>query len=594
MSYADSQACQQQLPGIEAIDYFLAQDIMARLSACTADKDLLFHMLLAVSWALRQGHSCLPLAELASRHYWPAETTGLDCALDEANKGYRFPSLDALQACLTGQDFSPSNASLLVVYDFQALYVRRYWQFECEVASHLSKRVQSPLEGLQTDQVPVVMARLFGQDKHSSAEQQQAIEHALKQKLGVICGGPGTGKTYTVTFLLAVLQSVSLKPLKTLMAAPTGKAAQRLNESIVKAKSRLAGRVSAEVLETIPEQAVTLHRLLGVRPQSTELQYHAGKPLLCDVLLIDEVSMIDLPMMTRLLRALPEHTLLILLGDSDQLPSIETGSVLRELSHCRPPLPGFSQLRRSHRVSGEIKRLADEVIAANIDGSWQRLQAHECSLDTVDKDHQEGLTYLPDTDFDAWLVQTCVQEFAPLSAAKTKEEAFSQLAAFRILLPMRIGERGVEAVNRLIRRQLGKPAEGYYHGQPVMLTANNYPVSLYNGDVGLIWRDENGNLMVWFEDDKQSYRPVSLSRLPHLETVYAMTIHKTQGSEFRRVALVLPHEPCALLSPELLYTGLTRASEQLTVLTHQQVWQAGLRERAVRYSGLGQRLSVVE
>ncbi|MCK5665066.1 MAG: exodeoxyribonuclease V subunit alpha [Thiotrichaceae bacterium] len=613
MIYADSATCQKQLNDIEAIDYFLASQIIQELGL--QEEAVLFHLLIALQWALRQGHSCLPLLEVADKTFWTDE--------DNNQIGYAFPAVQELQQSLEGLAISVEDNAPIVL-DQQALYLRRYWQYEVEVAQSIAQRMNlSPLSEQEQLKAKTIFSQLF---KHVPLNndidwQKVAVANALGRQLSIISGGPGTGKTYTVTRLLASLQAVHDGQLTLLMSAPTGKAAQRLKESIVSAKEDLkTNNVDEFIVNSIPEEATTLHRLLGFRPQSLKLSYNEKHPLKCDVLLIDEVSMIDLPMMARVLRALPLEARLILLGDADQLPSVETGNVLADIV-CRDH-PGYQSgavtqistisgqsvlennsshyshltlLTQSRRFGGEIGALAIEVISAQAQQSWQRLKKNEQQSTHFEQQKSSELTYLSDALYETWLSQSCKHYFLKISMAENLNDAFSALSVFRILLPTRIGERGVEHLNHIIEQQLRRnnkaisPA-GHYKGRPIMVVQNSYASNLFNGDVGLIWPDANGKLMAWFEQENGQYRHISLARLPGIETVYAMTIHKTQGSEFNHVAIVLPQQTMSILSPELLYTGLTRAKEHLTIIGSEAVWKSALNERSWRYSGLRTRL----
>ncbi len=614
MIYSDSGSCQQQLDDIEAIDYFMARQISIELEL--EEEALFFHLLLALQWALRKGHSCLPVKDVMGKIYWANSEKGL--------KGYYFPSLIEINACLDALAITPDDNAPIVL-DNQALYLRRYWQFEVEIAETLQSRMTLlPLDRQQQSRAKEIISQLFNENLSSQSEadwQQVAVANALGRRLSIISGGPGTGKTYTVTRLLATLQAVNNGQLKILMAAPTGKAAQRLKESIAGAKSDLKKQlVDVHIIDSISEEAVTLHRLLGFRPNNLKLNYNAKHPLNCDVLLIDEVSMIDLPMMARVLRALPEQSMLILLGDADQLPSVETGSVLADIA-CQQH-PGYHHdaaeqiklfsgqivsentdshyshltlLTKSRRFGGDIGAIATEVISAKAHDSWERLLKNEQTIISFEYAEKGQLNYLPDALYEKWLIKACQYYFLKISKAQNLHKAFSALARFRILLPTRVGERGVEQLNKTIEKLLNKYnktiyPEQNYKGRPIMVIQNSYSSNLFNGDVGLVWPDDNGKLTAWFEDEDARYRQISLARLPSVETVYAMTIHKTQGSEFAHVAIVLPQTEHSLLSPELLYTGLTRAKESLFIIGSEAVWKKALSERSWRYSGLRNRL----
>lgn len=707
--YANLIQCQQVLDGIEAIDYFFADKMCQfyQLNENSLNFDAeqsaqIFHLLLALQWHQRQGHTCLPLKEIAGVRLWdnqvqagestaqalstpdqsiqtqPIHTQSVNAAnkADEAqNKpGFLFvdnadlvklinslvnykAQLATLPVALVQQpiildtlavtdgateqlksDINKSDARDAQKTDSALLYLRRYWQFENEVAQNIQEKSKHhPVSSAQIQAVKSIFTHLFSQNQANINEpdwQQVAVANALGRKLNIICGGPGTGKTYTVTRLLAALQASSLAQdnktagLNIKMAAPTGKAAQRLTESISGAKEELkkAG-ISDAILDAIPEEASTLHRLLGIKPNQLAPKFHQQNPLVCDLLLIDEVSMIDLAMIARLLRALPESCSLVLLGDAQQLPSVETGNILADLVanyqtgvsaqaaaqikqitgqsieiNPEQTQDHISFLTKTHRFGGQIGDIAKEVISANSTRSWQRLSRHkmmpnekgQISL-TQFNDSSIELSLIEPNQLDAFIDAACQQYYLAITRANSLDLAFKALAEFRVLVPTRVGQTGVEQLNIQIEQALAKKVahlkvNQHYAGRPVMVTENSYTNGLFNGDIGLIWFDENHKLQAYFETES-GYKKVSLARLPAVETVYAMTIHKTQGSEFSQVALILPEQSNPLLSPELIYTGLTRAKKKLIILATQPIWYAALNTQLNRYSGLAYRLT---
>jgi len=621
MSYASSDQCLARLQDVEAIDYFLAKALQLSLNS---DSDLLFHLLLALQGALRQGHSCLAINDVADQWLWVDTASG--------RSGYRFADASVVVALLETLDLHAESSPPLV-FDLERLYLKRYWTFETEVAQDIQARIEpQPLSPPQLAIARKTIGQLFPQapvgaspETLSSTEsdwQAVAVANALGRRLSIISGGPGTGKTYTVTRLLATLQAVDEGQLRIAMAAPTGKAKQRLQESIAQAKDALAcSGLEAAVLDSIPEEAQTLHRLLGVRPNSTELRHHREKPLPVDLLLIDEVSMVDLPMMARVLRALPATARLILVGDANQLPSIAVGSVLSDLAST--PHPGYSvcavdaidqltgyrlpcalgapqdyisYLHKSHRFDGKggIGLLATEVITLAADSSWKRLQQAVGEDLIVRSTSEEQLTYIALHQREDWLEQAVEHYYRPLAKAATIEAAFACLDQFRVLVPTRVGDWGVDSLNQRIEALLAKhnatiKAGRHYHGRPIMVTRNHPGLKVYNGDVGLIWQADNGKLEARFVQET-GIRSINLGLLPEVESVYAMTIHKTQGSEFSHVAILLSEHSGPLLSPELLYTGITRAKQHCYIAAPQAVWKRGLAQRSARNSGLRERL----
>jgi exodeoxyribonuclease V alpha subunit len=443
------------------------------------------------------------------------------------------------------------------------------------------------------------------------------VANALDKNFIVIAGGPGTGKTTTVAKLLIALQQLNNNALVIKMTAPTGKAAQRLSESLQSSKTAIEKScpIAPKTLASLPQQASTLHRLLGVKKNSHNFHHDQANQLDCDVLLVDEVSMIDLPMMSRLLRALAPTTRLILLGDANQLPSVAAGSILNDIApthlegysatniHYLAALTGeklsvsakaqdhLSVLRYSHRFKEQsgIGQLATQVLAGDSETSWQLIN-----------NHSNDISLEVQLSLDAWLEKLCQRYYLAIYQSNSLSEAFAALNNFRILVANRKGEFGVEAINTKIESYLQKQQlikidrQGFYHGRPIMVTANDYQLNLFNGDIGLLWRDENGKLTAYFPESmpqQQFYRQFNPSRLTQIETVFAMTIHKTQGSEFAQIAILLPAKENVILSRELLYTGITRAKKHIAFYCNKDVFKQSVIKKIHRCSALEERLN---
>lgn len=695
--YQHFNQAKENIHGIEAIDYFFAKEILnalifERMQVSKEHKEeppsanqsaqlisQLNHIFLALSSSLRAGHSCLPISEIAELHWGKSYgRESLPSSSDQNNEqnklaeqevglthaGFVFSNLAELHNMLSALEISETDEELLV-YKNKKLYMRRYFQFENELAVAINSRL-AQVSRYKDDKIKQCIAMLFphSADDDSSSQnidwQKVAVANAINKNFSVIAGGPGTGKTYTVTKLLAALVMLeqSAKPaeqneLTIALVAPTGKAAQRLSESIINAVSGFKGLISDEVLDKIPNQAQTVHRLLGVLPNSPNFKHHQDNPLPFDIVLIDEVSMVDLPLMTRIFRALKSSAKVILLGDADQLPSVATGSVLADIAPR--PHGGFSEenssylsqvcqypvalikaaisthksgssftgdyltfLVKSRRFDGKggIGLLAKNVINGDVKTSWQLLNLSEEEANNKVSTHCAVINkpelILARGDISQWLAPLVHAYYKPLESCENVKEAFSLLAKFRVLCATRQGKYGVEQINDLIKSFLGKNNSPYqqnqhalYHGQPIMVNENDYRLGLYNGDIGIIWRiaDNTGqsHLVACFEtsqaelSEEEGIRHILPSRLPNFESVYAMTIHKTQGSEFAHVALVISasqdersnqqDKASKLLSRELLYTGITRAKKQLTVSANQLVWRQGVSAKVQRHSG---------
>lgn len=688
--YSSFSHAAKNLAGLVAVDYFFAKEIiqcfpLTALSSTSSSQQQCFHLLVALSASLRDGHSCLPLDAVANKRLFvdlvrqQISQAPFDLAEQEQpaiNSGFLFESTTVLTALLEQLSLG-EDAQQPIVFNNGRLYLRRYYQFEQELkqavaARRIIKPMSEPQAQEQVELIKNIIAKLFPDSVNNSSAnctgmnqeidwQALAVANAINKDFAIIAGGPGTGKTYTVTKLLAALIMLALADAKgsvknsaksagdtpstprISLVAPTGKAAQRLSESIINAVQGFRGDIDDDVLDLIPESAQTLHRLLGVIPEQVNFRHNQDNLLAVDILLIDEVSMVDLPMMTRIFRALPAHTKVILLGDADQLPSVAVGSVLADFAPR--PHHGFSDinhqyltlvtgfesltkqvkqtdnaelaeqypkqclkhysvadcvtfLMKSRRFDGKggIGRIANYVISGQYQESWQLLkESSEVTSNAIDSE-QKQLTLL-NGSVETWLAPLVSQYYQPLSECKNIADAFALLAKFRILSSTRKGPQGVESLNTLVieilRNNKVIPYKNFaassdlYPTQPIMISENDYRLGVYNGDIGLLWRNSQGHLMAVFENASGEYDWIMPSRLPKFETVYAMTIHKTQGSEFDHVAMVLPEQKDnKLLSRELLYTGITRAKSKLSIASAEGIWQSGVSQQVIRYSGL--------
>lgn len=502
--------------------------------------------------------------------------------------------------------------------------------------------------------------------------QKVAAAVALTRQFSVISGGPGTGKTTTVAKLLAALitqsqqQSASQAPIIKLVA-PTGKAAARLTESIGLAIEQLP--VSDEIKAMMPAHSSTIHRLLGARPNTVEYKYNQSNRLHLDILVIDEASMVDLPMMFRLLQALPSHARLILLGDKDQLASVEAGAILgdicqftsqgyqAEFGHLLVDLTGYQaladaealkgnaiadslcMLQKSYRFHarsgvGQLAKAINAGSAKQVEKVWQQgfkdIHLHVVKANSSTSNSPESLdlaqaqsalclmmaeAYSPYcqqlnqavNSGDGSVIQgdlfTSVE--AP-SKAMMEKKAQAVLKAFsqaRLLCAVREGEFGVERMNQLVegslaRNKLINPVENehWYVGRPVMISQNDSALGLHNGDIGICLLDESETtprLRVFFEMPDGRIKGVLPSRVPKHELAFAMTIHKSQGSEFTHTVMLLPNKMNQILTRELIYTGVTRAKSRLDLFANPSILAQGVSIKTLRSSGLSDKLKSV-
>lgn len=641
---------QQRLRPLDvAFARFLAERDMQLASA-------LLWLAALLSRQLADGHLCLDLdllPMLALEQDWPGDWRALADTLREGG-ALRLPASPLLAA---NSDGIPADAPL--VLDGTRLYLRRYWNHERSVARGILDRVvrdEAPAAHFAAE-----LARLFP-DATSPDWQRIACALAAHGAFGVITGGPGTGKTTTVVRLLGLLQTLQLRehaqPLRIRLAAPTGKAAARLNASIAGQLAQLA--VDDAVRAAIPSEVLTLHRLLDARSDTRHYRHDRGNPLHLDVLVIDEASMVDLEMLAAVLDALPASARLILLGDKDQLSSVEAGAVLGDL--CRRAEAGhydaataqwiaattgddiaafvradaqpldqrIATLRESHRfgAASGIGQLAQTVNAGDAPAALALLQAPTPDLawqrdvDTVTlaalaidgSAEQLGNDACGYRHYLEWLrthrPALDAGEAAHADWARGALEAFNR---FQLLCALRRGPHGVDGANRLVAAALrarglidgghALDSPGWYEGRPVLLTRNDYSLGLMNGDIGLCLRlptadgSNRTRLMVAFlattnrMDDKPRLRFVPPSRLADAETAWALTVHKSQGSEFEHAALLLPPAPTSVLSRELLYTAITRARRRFSLAGNAAIFEQAIARRSQRHSGLAARLA---
>lgn len=692
---------------IRKLDWMLAQFFYRQLPELT---ELELLAILLCSEANGRGHVCLDIAATLAQgtnqeqgtiqalpgrsELWQQADTGLKQYLS----AYRLQDwLQVLQgsslvSCQLHDQQAFANAPLVLAGNAPfvlagsvhqpLLYMRRYWQYEQLIGREITRRMQA-MPQLAVASVGALLQGLFPQHKRAMPFdwQMAACALALRSRFAIITGGPGTGKTTTVIKLLALLQGIQLtgqqKPLQILLAAPTGKAAARLNESIAQSLQQLD--VSAlplpepeQLKAWLPTQVQTVHRLLGARPDSRHFKHQRQNPLAADVVVVDEASMVDVELMAALVQALPANCRLYLLGDKDQLASVEAGSVLGDL--CRfaeagnylPDIAAYLQqlcaarvpeqfvatedapalaqvtamLRHSYRFKegGAIHQLASLVnrggnttteaeagsvvdpsenarsaiavikeIAAGPDSPVQLLQqSMSTSAGTAARTTASAFTATPFGDaLKALLLTgyrpylTAVTGFDPAAEPVQRNQAALQILAlqrdFQLLGAVREGDWGVQGLNTrieqlLARHDLIKPqGQAWYPGRPVLMTRNDYHLQLMNGDIGvcLAMQEQAGMVLrVAFSDGEGGIRWVLPSRLHSVETVYAMTVHKSQGSEFMHTALLLPANSSPVLTRELLYTGITRAKTRFTLIyDNDAVLASTIAQRVQRASG---------
>lgn len=457
------------------------------------------------------------------------------------------------------------------------LYLQRFFQYEKQLACNV-RQLAMESEVLKAD-VTLVESLFAGQEKEDL--QRVAAEQALRKNFLIISGGPGTGKTTTVVKILALLQNASSAKLRIALAAPTGKAAMRLQESIASGIQNLP--IAEKDKSNLPLKVSTLHRLLGVKRYSPFFRHNKKNPLPCDVLVVDEASMVDLSLMSKLVAALRPGSRLILLGDRNQLASVESGTVLADMMQALPA--STIELIKSYRFDQAIKQFAEAINGGEQKEAWRIVsdrQTEHISLLKEDIASYGGVKYLP-----------YMQAVSCADSKDAYKKLFSMLHSFKILCAVRQGKAGVAGINNMVEQYLTTKgydclASEWYPGRPVMISKNEYGLDLYNGDIGICLPDPNrpGSVKVWFEKNDGNLQGVMPGRLSSCETVYALTIHKSQGTEAADVLVVLPEKESTLVTRELLYTAVTRASRSVTVVASQAAFQGAVYSRIRRSSGL--------
>ena len=557
-----------------------------------------------------EGHVCLPISRLRTDEFLSGKTNELrEQLLAQAGVPDDWSAL-----LLASEAVSDGERPTPIVLCGDRLYLNRMWRNELTVARFFNEANQV------VDVDEALLAQTLDALFPASDEidwQKVAAAVALTRRISVISGGPGTGKTTTVARLLAALIQTTRQPrCRIRLAAPTGKAAARLTESLGEALRRLP--LTDEQKALLPTEASTLHRLLGAQPGSQRMRYHAGNPLHLDVLVVDEASMIDLPMMARLIDALPEHGRVIFLGDRDQLASVEAGAVLGDI--CAWVNAGYTAGRAAQleRLTGHPVPAGESDVAGALRDSLCLLQksyrfgSHSgigSLARAVNNGDRHGvratlrqafedivLHPLSTTEeYEAMLEQSQAGYGRYLQLLRERAEPEALIAAFgefQLLCALRDGPYGVRGVNEQLEQMLNRrraitlPRHSrWYEGRPVMISRNDSALGLFNGDIGIALERGEG-LRVWFPMPDGSIKSVQPSRLPEHDTAWAMTVHKSQGSEFDHAALILPAKIVPLVTRELVYTAITRAKQRLSIYADEQVLTQSIVARTERRSGL--------
>ena len=571
-----------------------------------------------LSLATTEGYSCLPLS-----------------ALQNTLTGETIPDIRAklLASKLVGTPMQ-TPAKPLILDDGDRLYLYRHFEQERKLARRLVERAQSPRpQILDSARLRECLNADLGSASPTGSGaapdwQRIAVAHALVNPMTFISGGPGTGKTRTAAQLIDCM--LRLRPkTRIALAAPTGKAAARLRDALSPDSKKF--------------DAFTLHRLLNIHPTTGRAHHHAKNPLPFDLVVVDEASMLDLSLALQLIDALPTHTQCVLLGDKDQLPPVEIGSVFATLSAGRRFSP--QGLDRLAQVTGYTAESIQAAIAATPNNSaladhvvWleknyrfsdrssigklsEAIKRGEITTATklIQDPQFEGLQWLEDSHprIDMPTLQAAALGYAPYRTMLERmnghaiqhanehaipdqsllEELFKEFDKFRVLAAIRQTGRGVVALNAQLRHLIDPGTRTWYPGRPILITRNDPALNLFNGDVGICLPNpasDRERPQVWFREqsqgDSRQFRAIECDRLPPHEDALAMTVHKAQGSEFESVLIVLPHEIGRTANRALLYTAITRARGRVMVSGRQSVFEAACLQAEVRPSGLSDRI----
>ncbi len=652
---------------------------MARLAGTDNAAFVLAAALL--SRARAEGHTCLDLRSIAGSTFPPPPHESIQTIICPDLESW-LKELRAVPVVGVPGEFKP-----LILDQAGRLYLHRYWAYEHALATEIKRRATEQARAPAHETLAKLLDRFFPAAGDGPDWQRIAAQAAVQRQLCVISGGPGTGKTWTLVRILALLiELAGNKPPQIAVAAPTGKAAARVQDEIRKAKSQL--QCAETTKAQLPERAMTIHRLLGASRDGTSFRFSRANPLPFDVVAIDEAGMVDLALMARLVDALAPNAKLILLGDKDQLASVEPGAVLGDIcaglaepvvqSSCNrptvtprnaqrakatPPLAGcIVQLQKNYRFGpdSQIYRLSRAINAGDAHTALVILREDIPST-------ERAVTWLPGpspAEFKSFLKQRLLAGFADYFAAQTPAEALSALARFRVLCALREGPFGVVNINRVAEQifeetGLISRTGPFYPRRPVMITRNDYNLHLFNGDTGAILpaqpdvdslayaqtvsttlsenlpqipaarniggthpvaadvyatdidggtrpvaseylsaaRAESARsglgvlptgvgVRAFFAGAEGGLRAVLPARLPEHETAYAITVHKSQGSEFDHVLVILPDRDVPLLTRELIYTAITRARKTVEIWAPEPVLVTAIQRRTTRSSGL--------
>ncbi|ALB01404.1 exodeoxyribonuclease V subunit alpha [Francisella persica ATCC VR-331] len=565
--YKTFREASEKLASIKAVDFFFAREVLELINLQTSSRnssvrDTLFHLLIELMSAYNHGYSCIKISNLADKAIFA-------CDKYQNKVGFKLPSYQEIITILESLDYTKLPIHFAKKYN--SLYIKKLWIYENEIAKFI--RQKTAINTVDINQINQLVAQLF-EPSNEIDWQKQAVIKSLSYDFSIIFGGPGTGKTTTVAKLLLATQMLNQNQQRIALLAPTGRAAQRITESLrstiknINAKDLDIDDI-IDVLYKLEGQ--TIHRFLGLRPNSNYIKYNQQSKAPYDLIIIDEASMLDINIFIKLIRAIAENTKLVLIGDANQLPSVEAGSLLANFTVASDTtITAYTtQLLKNYRSQQYINNLANDVLSGYIDR--QKYQ------------NDNSISF-----YDLKSLTSCLKVYADkykqLEKCHDYKQALVELSKFRVLVANKNLEIGTDKLNQKIEKLIGKTIDSNYKGKPIMITQNSYSLGLFNGDVGIIWPDATGKLRAYF--DGKQYKAFNLNILPKYESVYAMTIHKTQGSEFDELVVILPAEDNEALSKQLLYTAITRAKYRLTIISQYHNLNAIIQKSICRYSNI--------
>ncbi len=556
-----------------------------------------------------KGHVCIDINRLAGGLLRDDDGEGAGIICPEKNEWIK-----ALKAChAVGK---PGEYKPLILDKKNRLYSYRYWKYQDKLAKAIMAKIKARPRKIDFFVFKKSLEKNFPPAKNNIDMQMVAAFVAVKTRFCVISGGPGTGKTTTVKKILSVMEEISGKRIRIGLCAPTGKAASKLNESI--------GDNIGKFNNLVIKKASTIHRLLGSIKGSPYFRHNEKNPLPLDFLIIDEASMVDLPLMSKAAQALLPGASLILLGDKDQLASVEAGAVLGDMCGEKNAekfsenfRAGFAEITgmkiKSQKTEKKLPLIADHIVIIEKNYRFSPKSGISGITGLINSGKSESALNLiktkkfPDikwADFvcagkkssGATMLYNLMSQKIPegfssyISSLNSPYDAFNAFEKFRILCALRKGPFGAHAVNRMVegilkKRKLINPESTWYHGRPILITKNDYNLELFNGDVGIIFH-KNGKAAACFRGDGGKIRAISPVRLPSHETVWAMTVHKSQGSEFDKIMLILPDQDAPVLTRELIYTAITRAVNFVEISGYEDIFLKAVSRTTQRGSGL--------